>query len=285
MKGNSKVFYRYMNSKRKTRENASLLLSRPGDLVTKDIEKAKVLSAFFVSAFTSMTGFQQSQVPKTDGKAWSKEDLPSVEEDLVRQYLSKLDPHKSTGPDGMHPQVLKELADVIVRPLLIIFERSWQLGEVPQDWKKVSVTVSFQRDNKDDLGKYRLVSLTSIPGNTVKQIILEIISKHIEQKKVIESIQHGFMKGKSCLTDLMLFYNKVTSSMDQRRTADFVYRDFNKAFGTVSCNILINKLEKYRLDKWTVRWSEDWLNCQVQSVVISSTKFSWRPVTSGVPQG
>lgn len=150
---------------------------------------------------------------------------------------------------------------------------------------KKSVTASFKRGNKDDLGNYQLVSLISIPGNVMRQIILEIISKHIKDKKVIESIQCGFMKGKSCLTDPMAFYNKVTSSMDEGRTVDFVYLDFSNIFGTVSCNIVSDKLMKYGLDKWTVRWSENLLNCQAQRVAISSTKSIWSPVTSGVPQG
>jgi len=65
------------------------------------------------------------------------------------------------GPGGMHPRVLRELADVTAEPLSIIFERSWRTGEVPEDWRKASVTPVFK---KEDPGNYRPVSLTSIPG-------------------------------------------------------------------------------------------------------------------------
>ncbi|GAB0187868.1 probable carboxypeptidase X1 [Grus japonensis] len=185
-------------------------------------------------------------------KVWRKEDLPLVEEDRVREHLGKGDTHKSMGPDGMHPRVLRELADVIARPLSIIFERSWRTGEVPEDWRKANVTPVFKKGKKKDPGNYRPVGLTSIPGKVMEQLILGVINEYVEEKVVIRSGQHGFTKGKSCLTNPIAFYDGMTSWVDEGRPVDVVYLDFSKAFGTVSHNILISKLRQCGLDEWTV---------------------------------
>ncbi|KGL77232.1 RNA-directed DNA polymerase from mobile element jockey, partial [Tinamus guttatus] len=110
---------------------------------------------------------------------------PWVEEDWVRKHLRKLDTHKSMGPDRMHPRVLRELAEVTAKPLSIIFERSWRTGKVPEDWKKANVTPVFKKGKKEDPGNYRPVSLTSVPGKVMERLVLAIVSRHMDDKKVL----------------------------------------------------------------------------------------------------
>ena len=118
----------------------------------------------------------------------------------------------------------------------------------------------------------------------MEQFILDVIFRQAEEKKVIRSSQCGFTKGKSCSTNLVASYNVVSGWVDERRAGNVVYFDFSKAFDTVSHNIHVGKLRKCEVDKWTVRWIENWLIGRAQNVMISDTKSSWRHVASGVPR-
>ncbi|KFP28573.1 RNA-directed DNA polymerase from mobile element jockey, partial [Colius striatus] len=111
--------------------------------------------------------------------------FPLVDKDEVRDMLGKHNIHKSMGPDGIHSRVLRELADVFAKPLSIIFERSWRTGEVPEDWRRANITPVFKKGKKDNLGNHRSVSLISILGKMMEQLILNTISKHMKEKMVI----------------------------------------------------------------------------------------------------
>lgn len=91
-----------------------------------------------------------------------------VEENKIREYLSKLNIHMSIGSDGMHSQVLRELANVIAKPLSIIFAQLCQLGEVSRDQRKANVTPVFSKGKKKDMRNYRPVSLTWERDKTAK---------------------------------------------------------------------------------------------------------------------
>jgi len=285
VKDNKKSIFKYISSKRKTSDNVGLLWNEAGALVMEDTEKAVLLPAFFASVFTAKAGPQSSQSLEVREKACRKKDLPLVEEDQVRDHLSKLDTQKSMGPAGMHSQVLRELTDVIAEPLSITFERSWRTGEVPQGLEESQCHSNLQKGKEGGPRELQAGQPHLHPGKGDGAAHSGGHQQASGGKEIISSSQHGFTKVKSCLTILAVFYDGVTGWVDEGRAVDVVYLDFSKAFDTVSHNIFIGKVRKCGLDERTVRWIENWLNGRAQRVEISGTVPSWRPVTSGVPRG
>jgi len=181
-----------------------------------------------------------------------------LHDEIVLDLLQKLDAYKSMGPDGLHPRVLRELADVVAKPLSITFRQSWLTRDVPVDWKLANVTPIFKKGWKDDPGSYRPISLSSVSGKVMERIISGTIMDQIKVNQGIRPSQHGFTNGRSCLTNLISFYGKLTRLVDEGKAVSVVYLDFSKAFDTVPYSILVEKLAAHGLDGRTLGWVKHW---------------------------
>ncbi|KAF4804015.1 RNA-directed DNA polymerase from mobile element jockey-like protein [Turdus rufiventris] len=165
------------------------------------------------------------------------------------------------GPGWIHPRVMREFADEFAKPLFIIYQQSWDNSEVPDDWKLADVTPTYKKGGKEDPGNYRPVSLTSVPGKVMEQFIVSAITQHLQDGQGIRPSQHGFRRGRSCLTNLVSFYDQVTRLVDAGKAVDVVCLDFSKAFDTVSHSIPWKSLQpvaRTGVKNWLDGQAQEW---------------------------
>jgi len=127
-------------------------MSKSSKLATTHKEKAEIVNNFLASVFTGNLSSHASRVHGLQDGDWGRKIPPTVREDQVCDHLRNLSIHKSMGPDEIHPRVLRELADIIAKPLFVILEKSWRSGEVPGDWKKGKIAPIFKKGRKVDPG-------------------------------------------------------------------------------------------------------------------------------------
>ena len=294
-KNNAKLFFRYINNKKNIRSGIGPLKDNAGTLVTNDQSIASMLNSYFSSVFNSTTEAEHmitndivTNDESNDTLATTLEhSLQNIEistEDVLK-VLNEMKTNKSPGPDEIYPRILKETKFEIVNALKSLFNLSLQQGLVPADWKAANVTPIFKKGDRTSPGNYRPISLTSVVGKMLESILRDKLVQYLERHSLIKDTQHGFRNKRSCLSNLLTFYNDLFFAHDTTRSLDIVYLDFQKAFDKVPHSKLMFKVKELGISGNVYNWIDNWLKNRKQRVVINGTASEWAPVTSGVPQG
>ena len=281
-KKNPKAFYNYVQSKATLREAVGSLKDSQGVEARVNRDKASLLLEFFQSVHTRDRGLS---FPSLDSIAVPTMGDISFAEDEVKQQLDTLNKNKSEGPDEIHPAILRHLAEILARPLTNLFNKSLNSETLPEDWKMAAVIPIHKGGRKDTAGNYRPVSLTSVVLKVMERLLRDKIGKHLSTHDLISAQQHGFMRNRSCLTNLLSFLDEITSRMDKGEQVEVCYLDFRKAFDSVNHRMLVAKLEYFQLTPKIIRWIEAFLTGRSFYVVVEGTRSTECLVKSGVPQG
>ena len=198
--------YTKSKNKMKRREGIRDLIDSCGSKASSDSLKAEILNSFLSSVFTEEN---MECVPECKTRQCN---TPVFSVDFTREpvlkKLKQLNSSKSPGPDGLHPCILKELAEELAQSLAQLFTESHAEGKLPDSWKDANVTPLFKKGDKSKPGNYCPVSLTSVVGKIMESIIKVKTAEHKENNNFLSVCQHRFIVNRSCTTNLLAVLGK-----------------------------------------------------------------------------
>ena len=286
IKHDSKSFYAYVRSKQNVQDKVGPLEDSAGNIISQGFLMAEDLNGYFSSVFTKE---DISSLPVADAKfKGAKSDYLGrlvVTPELVAKKIKAMKDNKSPGVDGITPKLLMETVEQISIPLARVFNLSLEEGVVPFEWKEANIIPLYKKGSRNKSENYRPVSLTSVICKLLERLIKDHMVDFLVKHKLLNSSQHGFLKARSCLTNMLCFLEEITKCIDVGSPVDIIYLDFQKAFDKVPHQRLLLKLKARGIGDSITDWIEQWLTDRRQLFVVDGEISNWKSVLSGVPQG
>ena len=145
----------------------------------------------------------------------------------------------------MPPLLFKKIKYAIATPLILIFKQLLSVACVPEVWKSAVITPFHKKGPPSVLSNYRPISITCVLCKLLERIVVNRIYSHLAENNFLCTEQHGFVRGRSTLTNLLESLNDWTRNIDDKRSTVVIYVDFSNAFYVVQHDKLFIKLRAY----------------------------------------
>ena len=288
MKTNVKAFFAYGRARQNTKAKVGPFLDPETGTPNPDPDfAAKLLSEQYSSVFTQPRAeYSVNNVEEffSGGLEWRQQhqgmplfqDIKFTELDI--ELASKeLKTSSSPGPDGVPAILLKTACKELRRPLFLIWRASLDQGVIPPDLLLVLVSPVHKGGSRGLPSNYRPVALTSHIMKIFERVVRRQFVTHLENNNLLPEGQHGFRAKRSCLTQLLSYWDKILDNMEEGKGVDAVYTDF----------VLLQRLKDCGVRGKMGHWLAAFLDPSVrkQAVGVEGRLSSLVPVVSGVPQG
>ena len=284
IKRNPKYFYTYARSKSKIKTKIGPF-EIENKTVTNPLGKAEILKNQFDSVFekSNPDEYRETELPSNP----SDNDLDDiiVSENDIAAKIKELRPSAAAGPDEIPAILLKNCVNSMKGPLCKLFRETLNSGSIPPALKSGIITPIHKGGDRTKPQNYRPVSLTSHVIKIFEKIVRDKLVNHINLLNLFNENQHGFLSGRSCVSQLLQHYNSIIEGIENGDDVDIIYLDFAKAFDKVHHGTLIRKLRNMKVSGKVLSWIINFLYDRKQQVCVEGALSSVSQVTSGVPQG
>jgi hypothetical protein len=275
-----KMFWSLVNSMGKDRSYPEAMIYN-GRTLKNDQEIADGFNEFFTSVFTQPEA--NPEIPDVIPTVNPNLANIRIDEEETMKLLKSIDPTKAMGADNLSGKVIIECAESLCESVTRIINRSLEEGHVPKSWKHAQVCPVFKKGEKTEVTNYRPISLLTILSKIMERCVYSHIIGHI--KPLLDPRQHGFLSGRSTITQLLEVYEDISKLVDRRGQVDVIFLDLSKAFDSVPHTYLLRKITQFGLNGKLLEWFHSYLHDRTQEVVINDSHSAISTVLSGVPQG
>ena len=285
VKNNSKFFFSYAKKFTKLKSNIGPLKDNEGNLQHDPNKMAQLLQEQYTSMFSDP---RNSNVKDTTSHLPTENvslDSIEFEENDIIQAIDEIDPQSATADNDIPARIIKACKHSLSKAFLLLWKDSYESGIIPLWFKNQTIAPSHKKDSKILPENYRPISLTSHVIKIFERVIRKNLVEFLENNNLISPNQHGFRKGRSCLTQLLKHYDTVLNNYLNTGETDVIYLDFAKAFDKVDHKLLLKKVKHFGIKGKLYDWIEQFLLERTQTVVVDGYQSTPSPVVSGVPQG
>ena len=209
-----------------------------------------------------------------------------LNEDIIIEAIHELSPNSAAGPDCVPSLLQVNCATELAPVLLMIFYHSPSHGVIPKPWKRAAIILIYKSGDKTVPSNSLPIFLTSVICKVLEIIIIKHVFSFLDQKGCLNSTQHGFRHGRSCLSALFDVFDNIMHMLDSNSSVDMVYLDFSKAFDKVYHGIFLHKLRAVGITGNIGIWLFHFLTDRSHLFCTIVWGFSEdHPVLSSVPQG
>ena len=237
MKSNVKAFYAYGRARQKTKARVGPFLDHETHVPNPNADyTAKVLSEQYSSVFTPTRPeymVQDLQDFFSGGEEWRQDhegrslltDIKFTRQDM-KWPCRELSSSSSPGPDGVPVSLLKTASRELCYPLYLLWRASMDQGVIPPDLLLVLISPVHKGGSRTLPSNYRPVALTSHIVKLFERVIRREVVAHLEDNDILPDGQHGFRSKRSCLTQLLSYWDHILDQLEQEKGVDAVYTDF-----------------------------------------------------------
>ena len=213
--------------------------------------------------------------------------LGDIQTDIIEiiKLCKDININKSSSINHLSSEIIRDAFLAVPLKVVELFNLSFNICEIPDEWKIAKVTPIPKSGNSKDVSNLRPVSILPLPSKLIEKIVHNRIYNHCNNNKLLDERQGGFRPNHSTISTTSFFINDLYTAMNNNEATIAVYIDAMKAFDTVNHEILLGKLQYFGIKGKSANWLKEYLSNRKQCTNANGIVSDLKPITCGVPQG